>query len=344
MSDGTTKAKTFFLNLALVQSSAACSETVTFPIDNIKTRLQLAHGQISALQVVNASLKREGVLSFYNGISAAIMRHWVYTGCRISMYDAFRHKARQTTGKEDLSIFWKCLCGGSAGGLGQLIATPFDLVKVRLISDRNRSQYSGFLDCVKKIYRAEGRIGFYRGWLPSVQRALMVNIGELSTYDESKRIILRNTDLKDGIAVHTMASFMSGLVSSAISTPIDVVKSRIMGNPGMYTGSVDCIAKTLKAEGASAFAKGFLLVRPAASSTRAASHDMNVRSSWSNRLPAARLFAQTIPSLSSSLAWPSPPVPLSLSSKKWPRLPAPPSPFQASSAPSSPSDHLVCLS
>ena len=252
----------FFLNLVLVQSSAACSETVTFPIDNIKTRLQIHHGRVSALHTVKESLRSEGVSGFYNGLSAAVMRHWVYTGCRISLYDNFRGKAREITGMEDPGIWWKCLSGGSAGGLGQLIATPFDLIKVRLIADRNRSQYSGFWDCVIKIYRSEGRAGFYRGWLPSVQRAAMVNIGELSTYDESKRIILRNTTLEDGIAVHTLASFMSGLVSSAISTPIDVVKSRIMANPSVYRGSLHCIATTVQAEGVRALGKGFLLVRP----------------------------------------------------------------------------------
>jgi tetrahydromethanopterin S-methyltransferase subunit F len=184
------------------------------------------------------------------------------------LYDAFRKEARSYHGKDDLGIGWKCLCGGSAGGLGQLIATPFDLVKVRLIADRNRSKYSGFVDCVRKIYLSEGAKGFYRGWMPSVQRALMVNIGELSTYDESKQLILRNSTLQDGIVVHTMSSFMSGLVSSAISTPIDVVKSRMMANPDAYKGSLDCVAQTLKREGASAFSKGFLLVRNTRAPTR----------------------------------------------------------------------------
>ncbi len=62
-------------------------------------------------------------------------------------------------------------------------------------------------------------------------------------------MISRNTSLKDGVVVHSLARFMSGLVSSAISTPIDVVKSRIMDSPEAYKGSLDCVAKTFRREG-----------------------------------------------------------------------------------------------
>ena len=40
--------------------------------------------------------------------------------------------------------------------------------------------------------------------------------------------------------VHFFPSGCSGLIAATISTPADVVKTRIMNNPNVYRGSIDC--------------------------------------------------------------------------------------------------------
>ena len=59
-------------------------------------------------------------------------------------------------------------------------------------------------------------------------------------------------------------SLVSGLVSALVSTPFDVVKTRIMNDhrgsaPGgpLYRGPIDCVLKTIRAEGPLALYKGF---------------------------------------------------------------------------------------
>lgn len=69
------------------------------------------------------------------------------------------------------------------------------------------------------------------GSVPNVQRAALVNLGDLTTYDSAKRFILRNTSLEDNHFVHVVSSFCAGFVAASMGTPADVVKTRIMNQP-----------------------------------------------------------------------------------------------------------------
>jgi len=77
----------------------------------------------------------------------------------------------------------------TAGGVGQAIATPFDLVEVRMQGDGRlvaakklaRPRYSGLFDALGTIAKREGMLGFYAGSSPAIQRACLVNFGELTT-------------------------------------------------------------------------------------------------------------------------------------------------------------------
>jgi len=60
-----------------------------------------------------------------------------------------------------------------------------------------------------------------------VQRAALVNLGELATYDAAKGFILASGVFGDTVLCHAAASVLSGLVSALISTPMDVAKTRL---------------------------------------------------------------------------------------------------------------------
>ena len=145
--------------------------------------------------------------------------------------------------------------GLTAGGVGQLLASPADLVKIRLQTATGKSASGGFLNTVRTIKKQEGWRGFYKGWRPNVTRAAIVNIGELATYDEAKRMVRKGTGLGDGVALHTLSALCSGFVAALMSTPADVCKSRVMS--GMYTTMFRCVVGTVQNEGVAALWKGF---------------------------------------------------------------------------------------
>jgi hypothetical protein len=68
--------------LGLSCLSAAAAETATYPVDAIKTQLQLqrATKPAGAVKLARQVLKRHGLAGLYAGLSAAVLRHFFYTG------------------------------------------------------------------------------------------------------------------------------------------------------------------------------------------------------------------------------------------------------------------------
>ena len=133
----------------------------------------------------------------------------------------------------------------------------------RMVSQGFRPRYYGPFDALNKIVHSEGFGGLWRGVFPNVQRAFLVNMGELACYDHAKRFIIGNRISEDNIYAHTLASVMSGLSATALSCPADVVKTRMMNQAVskeekiVYRNSYDCLVKTVRIEGLKALWKGF---------------------------------------------------------------------------------------
>lgn len=133
----------------------------------------------------------------------------------------------------------------------------------RMVSQGLQPRYAGIFDALKKIFHAEGFGGFWKGVFPNVQRAFLVNMGELACYDHAKRLVIKNQICNDNIYAHTLSSIMSGLSATALSCPADVVKTRMMNqavndeNKVKYKNSYDCLVKTVRIEGLRALWKGF---------------------------------------------------------------------------------------
>lgn len=153
--------------------------------------------------------------------------------------------------------------------MAQVVASPADLVKVRMQADGRMAskglqpRYSGPFDAFKNIIQTEGIGGLWKGVFPNVQRAFLVNMGELACYDHAKRFVIQNQIAGDNIFAHTLASIMSGLSATALSCPADVVKTRMMSQAAgkedkiTYINSYDCLVKTVRTEGLKALWKGF---------------------------------------------------------------------------------------
>lgn len=54
---------------------------------------------------------------------------------------------------------------------------------------------------------------------------------DLATYDKVKHWLLAQTSLKDNAVTHAISSAGAGFAAAIVSTPADVVKTRIMNQP-----------------------------------------------------------------------------------------------------------------
>ncbi|CAN1187789.1 Mitochondrial uncoupling protein 3 [Linum perenne] len=275
MTNGTQSSSDAHKKILLTSISAMAAETATFPIDLTKTRMQL-HGEslsaassTNAFRVASEICRRQGIIGLYQGLSPAIIRHLFYTPIRIVGYENLRNFV-DGGGGGSISLFGKAVIGGASGAFAQIVASPADLVKVRMQADsRMVSQgiwprYTSSFDAFSKIIASEGYRGLWRGVVPNIQRAFLVNMGELACYDHAKRFVIRNRIAEDNIYSHTLASTMSGLCATALSCPADVVKTRMMNRStrgdaaaAAYRSSYHCLTKTIRNEGLTALWKGF---------------------------------------------------------------------------------------
>ncbi|KAG2500322.1 hypothetical protein HYH03_001898 [Edaphochlamys debaryana] len=309
------------MKLGLTCSAAIVAEAVTYPVDMVKTRLQL-QGELgrSAGAAAAASLatkgsgaggggsrpvastsaaavapkpygavrtalelvRREGARGLYAGLSPALVRHIFYTGTRISVYEQLRSMtaapSTSSVGGASSSgsapaasagLGTKLLMGLTAGAVGQAVAVPADLVKVRMQAEGRlvasgqlaAPRYRGMADCLRQTLAQGGVAGLWRGGGPAIQRAALVNLGELATYDQAKQAVLASgVTGGDNLAAHTLSSITSGFFASVASVPADVVKTRMMSqDPAapLYRSSLDCLVKSVRAEGLMALYKGF---------------------------------------------------------------------------------------
>jgi solute carrier family 25 (mitochondrial uncoupling protein), member 27 len=236
-----------FKKLFLIQTSACIAETTTYPIDYIKTRMQINSQKVSSFDVIKKLSKEP--LQMYDGLKPALLRHCIYTMLRVNIYESLRD-----SNKNDKSISKKYIIGGLSGGISQLIASPCDLLKIRYITNKNHTTIP---KTIKNIYSENGIRGLWKGVLPNVSRAMLVNLGELATYDHVKCNIKENLNISESTFLHILSSICSGFVASVCCTPADVVKSRMMQDNSPYKGVIDCLHKTIKKEGIQSMYKGF---------------------------------------------------------------------------------------
>ena len=244
-----------YKKLFLIQSSACIAETATYPIDYVKTKMQIDHRKTSFFDIARIIVHDKHKLQVYNGLKPALLRHCIYTMLRINLYENLRNSLSKDS--KDLSLSKKYLIGGLSGGIAQLIASPCDLLKIRYITNSHLNQRITITGTIREIYRNNGIRGLWKGATPNIGRAVLVNLGELATYDQAKQTIQKTLQIPDTTPLHVMSSICSGFVASACCTPADVIKSRMMQSNSPYKGIGDCIYKTVTEEGIVSLYKGF---------------------------------------------------------------------------------------
>lgn len=162
-----------------------------------------------------------------------------FSGVRISTFDAMR---KEFSRDGEMTIWKSAISGITAGGLAQFLSSPADLVKVHIQMEGKRRlmglapRVHSASHAFKEIVKRGGVLALWKGSIPNVQRAALVNLGDLTTYDTVKRYVLRTTGLPDTHVVHIISSVCAGFVAAIMGTPADVIKTRIMNQPTDQSG------------------------------------------------------------------------------------------------------------
>ncbi|KAE9591092.1 hypothetical protein Lal_00021446 [Lupinus albus] len=173
---------------------AGCAATVgSYPFDLLRTILA-SQGEPKVYPNMRSALidifRTRGFPGLYAGLSPTLVEIIPYAGLQFGTYDTFKRWAMAwnhlhystTTTEDSLSSFQLFLCGLAAGTCAKLVCHPLDVVKKRFqIEGLQRHPrygarvehraYRNMHDALRRIFRAEGWTGLYKGIVPSTVKA-----------------------------------------------------------------------------------------------------------------------------------------------------------------------------
>lgn len=250
--------------------ASVCSTCITHPLDTVKIHLQ-TQGVVKYgfIEMSKYTIRTNGFLALYNGLSAAALMSATYSTSRFAFYGFAKEyllsvKSTKSANKnvDDLTLMEKIFISSLSGVVGSLFGTPADVCNIRMQNDsqlpvESRRNYGNCFTALNQIYRKEGFCALYTGLRIAVLRAVLSTIGQLAFYDELKSKLIRNYQFKDTIFTHFTASMGAGFIATLITMPTDVIKTLLMnGKPGEYSGILDVAKKVLKNDKLGLF-KGF---------------------------------------------------------------------------------------
>ncbi|CAI7791934.1 unnamed protein product [Closterium sp. NIES-54] len=236
---------------------------------------------------VSSILKTEGAAGLYRGIAAMVLgagpAHAVY----FAVYEAAKESLLRNSSSSGSSVsdglgFTSALgvslppavAHATAGALATVasdaVLTPMDVVKQRL--QLRRSPYAGVVDCCRKMIQEEGIYSFYRSYRTTLVMNVPFTAVHFATYEASKAGLGRALPGEalpgegvldeDRLLTHVLAGGAAGALASAVTNPLDVVKTRLQcqgvcGVKRMQSASVTAaLSSIVREEGWGALLRG----------------------------------------------------------------------------------------
>ncbi|XP_059432336.1 S-adenosylmethionine carrier 1, chloroplastic/mitochondrial isoform X2 [Corylus avellana] len=234
--------RTFFEGVIAGGTAGVVVETVLYPIDTIKTRLQAAHG---GGQIVLKGL--------YSGLAGNLVGVLPASAVFVGVYEPAKQKLLKMF-PENLSAAAHFTAGAIGGIAASLIRVPTEVVKQRM----QTGQFTSAPDAVRLIVSNEGFKGFYAGYGSFLLRDLPFDAIQFCIYEQLRigyKAAARR-DLND--PENAIIGAFAGALTGAITTPLDVIKTRLMvqGSANQYKGILDCVQTIVREEGPPALLKG----------------------------------------------------------------------------------------
>ncbi|GAQ87808.1 mitochondrial substrate carrier family protein [Klebsormidium nitens] len=150
----------------------------------------------------------------------------------------------------------KLVTGAIAGAFSRSAVAPLETIRTHLMVGRGGSVPEVFA----RIMKEEGWKGLFRGNGINVLRVAPSKAIELFTVDVTKKALSPlangpNAPLP-GLPISLLAGSTAGVVSTILTYPLELVKTRLTVERGVYRGVLHCFAQIIKEEGAAELYRG----------------------------------------------------------------------------------------
>ncbi len=256
------KKKSFLTDFLVGGISAAVSKTIVAPIERVKLLLQVqdANKNIPVDQRYNGigdCFKRvvaeQGAASLWRGNLANVVRYFPTQALNFACKDFYKKALCPYNPKTQPGMFFlgNMASGGAAGATSLTVVYPLDFARTRLAADvgsGGEREFTGLVDCLKKVAGKDGPLGLYRGFGISVVGIIAYRAAYFGMFDTGKVVLFEDIKKANFFAMWAFAQVVT-VGAGIISYPLDTVRRRLMMTSGqtgpdrMYNGTLDCFAK-----------------------------------------------------------------------------------------------------
>ncbi|KAM9539989.1 kidney mitochondrial carrier protein 1-like isoform 1-T1 [Salvelinus alpinus] len=140
------------------------------------------------------------------------------------------------------NLNWKpFIYGGMASIVAEFGTFPIDLTKTRLQvqgqSQYMEVRYRGMFHALFKIGKEEGIKALYSGISPALLRQASYGTIKIGTYNTLKRLFVTHPE-DETMVINVFCGVVSGVLSSSLANPTDVVKIRMQAQGSLLQGSM----------------------------------------------------------------------------------------------------------
>lgn len=188
----------------------------------VKTRLHLYPGRFNnVFDCARTIFRHEGLRGLYRGLPPALVGVFPEKAIKLSMNDYLSAVLSRPDGS--ISIPMAMLAGGGAGFSQVVVTNPMELVMINM---QNNAAKGAANHNMFRLARDLGLAGLYRGTQATLLRDIPFSMifFSMNTY---LREHLRGEDGKLQMRNVFLAGIASGSTAAFLSTPMDVIKTRL---------------------------------------------------------------------------------------------------------------------
>lgn len=209
--------------------AGALAKTTIAPLDRTKINFQIRQypfSTIRALQFLKETFQKEGFFALWRGNSATMARIIPYAAIQFTAHEQWKKILRvDSSGRTPGRQF---MAGSLAGITSQSLTYPLDLARARMAVTQ-KGDYATLRQVFVKIYREEGLLTFYRGYIPTILGVIPYAGVSFFTYDTLKRFYKEYVDntTKPGPIASLVFGACAGVLGQTSSYPLDIVRRRM---------------------------------------------------------------------------------------------------------------------
>ncbi|KAK8182991.1 hypothetical protein BKA81DRAFT_325879 [Phyllosticta paracitricarpa] len=214
-------------NMTAGAFAGIAEHSVMYPIDLLKTRMQVANPSPAAVYsgISNAMItitRLEGFRTLWRGVSSVVLgagpAHAVY----FATYEAVKHAAGGNEGgKHEHHPIAAALSGAAATIASDALMNPFDVIKQRM--QLHGSSYKSLSDCAKSVFRREGIGAFYVSYPTTLCMTVPFTALQFVAYESLSKTM--NPTGRWDPYTHCTAGGLAGGLAAGVTTPLDVIKT-----------------------------------------------------------------------------------------------------------------------